>query len=253
MYDYRRARDWVFGLQREGDRVVIAEVGTRATISERVLLIALIEFAPNIEPSTALLAHMVGTDERSIRRLLRSCESKGLLQVEHRPGARSRYTLTCDPGLKVPPGAQPPRTQGPGTPDSESSPPRTQGPPKQTSKADKKADKSISRAARLPKPTRAPTPRPESWTPTDAHRAYAKQRGLDLDHEAHRFQSHHDSKGNLFVNWNAAFSTWLANALSFGPRNGPRRTVAPVQRGLAPGLDAATMGKPDWMNDGGSE
>jgi hypothetical protein len=262
MYDYRRARDWVFGLRREGDRV-IGPFETTTTARERLLLLALIEFAPNIAPALGTLAAMTKTDVRTVRRLLRSCELKGLLRVELRPGANSRYVLTLDPGLTVtpgtapshpghsaPPDCTPPLALCPPSPGTAPGLPRAQRPPKQTTEAVNKADNGISRAARLPKPKRAATPRPETWTPTDAHRAYAKQHGLDLDHQAHLFQSHHDSKGNLFVNWNAAFSTWLANALSFGPRNGPRRAVAPVQRGLAPGLDAATMGKPDWMNGG---
>jgi hypothetical protein len=122
-------------------------IASPATMTERVLLLALVEFAPNIEPSTESLALMVGTDERSVRRLLRSCEAKGLLQVEHRTGRRSRYTITCNPGFTVPPDAESPLTESPSTPDSEPAPPRTQSPPKQTSKADKKADKKIARSA----------------------------------------------------------------------------------------------------------
>jgi hypothetical protein len=145
-YDYRGARDRIFGIVRGEGGKVTGYVASPATMSERVLLLALIEFAPNIEPSTESLALMVGTDERSVRRLLRSCETKGLLQVEHRTGRRSRYTITCNPGFIVPPDAESPLTSGPPTPDSESSPPRTLSPPKQTTKAVKKAGK-VARSA----------------------------------------------------------------------------------------------------------
>jgi hypothetical protein len=146
-YDYRGARDRIFGIVRGEDGKVTDYVATPATMSERVLLLALIEFAPNIEPSTESLALMVGTDERSVRRLLRSCEGKGLLLVEHRTGRRSRYTITCNPGFIVPPDAESPLTSSPPTPDAESSPPRTLSPPKQTTKAVKEADKKIARSA----------------------------------------------------------------------------------------------------------
>jgi hypothetical protein len=146
-YDYRGARDRIFGIVRDSEGRVTGFVKSPATMSERVLLLALIEFAPNIEPSTSSLAAMCGTDERSVRRLLRSCEAKGLLSVEHRTGLRSRYTLACDPGFTVPPDAESPLTSGPPAPGAESSPPRTLSPPKQTTKADKKADKEIARSA----------------------------------------------------------------------------------------------------------
>jgi hypothetical protein len=252
MYDYRAARDWVFGLRREGDRV-IGPFETTTTARERLLLLALIEFAPNIAPAVGTLAAMTKTDERTVRRLLRSCEMKGLLRIEARPGANSRYVLTLeasDPGHSAPPDTMPPLALRQATPGTAPGLPRAQRPPKQTSKADKKADKGISRAPRLPKAKRAATARPEAWTPTDAHRTYAKQHALNLDHEALRFQSHHDSKGNLFVNWNAAFSTWLANAVSFAATGGPRRAVAPVQRGMTPEIDVATLGRADWLNGG---
>lgn len=119
-YDYRAARDLVFGIRREGDKV-IGYTRTPASIKERALLLALVEFAPNIEPSTASLATMLGTSEREVRRLLRSAEAKGLLRVELRTGHRSRYVLTCDPGHSVPPqegqNDAEPRTPCPPTPD----------------------------------------------------------------------------------------------------------------------------------------
>jgi hypothetical protein len=132
----------VFGVTRKADRIVAYTRGP-ASIKERALLLALVEFAPNIEPSSAALATMLGTSEREIRRLLRSAEAKGLLHVEQRKGQRSRYVLAqLDPGhIVLPNEADEPRTERPPTPDTLSSPPRTPCPPKQTRKADKKADK----------------------------------------------------------------------------------------------------------------
>lgn len=145
-YDYRGARDRIFGIVRDAEGKVSHYIASPASMSERVLLLALIEFAPNIEPSTESLSLMVGTDERSVRRLLRSCEAKGLLQVEHRTGRRSRYTVTCNPGFTVPPDAESPLTLSPPTPGSESSPPRTLSPPKQTTKAVNEAGKKSTRS-----------------------------------------------------------------------------------------------------------
>lgn len=168
-YDYRQSRDRIFGVKRDATGKVVAFEPGPATIEERALLLALVEFAPNIEPSTTGLARMLNTSERQVRRLLRRCEEKGLLRVELRTGHRSRYHLTeSDPGHHVPPdpghGVPPdepgtpdggsshpgpivlpsgetPRTNSPPTPDQLSGGPRTNSPPKQTREADKKADK----------------------------------------------------------------------------------------------------------------
>jgi hypothetical protein len=157
-YDYRGARDRIFGIVRDEEGKVKELVQTALTMSERVLLLALVEFAPNIEPSTASLAAMCGTDERSIRRLLRSSVAKGFLTVEHRNGKRSRYTLTRNPGFSVPPDAESPLTLSPPTPDAEPSPPRTLSPPKQTTKADKEAGKKSVRANARRKPSKVEAP-----------------------------------------------------------------------------------------------
>jgi hypothetical protein len=159
-YDYRQARDRIFGVTRDNGKIVAFEPGD-TTPAERLLLLALVEFAPNIEPSTLALAKMMNVDERQVRRLLRALEQKGRLVVERRGGRRSRYHLTDadpghhvpDPGHGVPPDETSPRTPRPPTPDVVSSPPRTPRPPKQTSKADKKADKD-------PEPYRLVVPEP---------------------------------------------------------------------------------------------
>lgn len=254
MYDYRATRDWILGLHREAEKV-IGYTGNAATARERLLLLALVEFAPNIEPSTAALVSMTATDQRTVRRLLRSCEAKGLLKVVPRPGARSRYLLNpCDPGRCAPPDDTSSGSMCPSTPGTAPAPPRVQRPLKQATKADKKADKSVSRATRLSSPSAKPvgTSRPQDWSPTEAHEAYAAQHGLEVGHEAHQFKAHHESRGSLFVNWHAAFTTWLANGRRFAQRSRVRAsTLAPPQRGLAAGLDAATMGNPSWLEEGG--
>jgi hypothetical protein len=180
-YDYRGARDWIYGLVRGEDGRVI-DVPTCATIRERALLLALVEFAPNIEPSTLRLAHMLGLgtfekpDEKAVRRLLQSCQAKGLLRVEHRTGRRSVYTLTLNPGHSAPPLSNEPRAQCPPTPGDMPSPPRAPRPPKQTSKADKKADKDLeplrleapaAPSVRKSKPAKPPKAEPER---SSAHR-----------------------------------------------------------------------------------
>lgn len=59
------------------------------------------------------------------------------------------------------------------------------------------------------------TSRPASWRPNANHQATADQNGLSLDLEFEKFANYHDSKGNMFADWDAAFRTWLSNAKQF--------------------------------------
>jgi hypothetical protein len=56
---------------------------------------------------------------------------------------------------------------------------------------------------------------PADWKPTPEHIERASKNGLNLDREAMRFRAHHEAKGSLMANWNAAFTTWLLNAVEF--------------------------------------
>lgn len=217
-FNYRAARDRIFGLVRnsEGSKVVEYQKAP-GKMNQRALLLALVEFAPNIEPSTTALASMLNTDERVIRRLIRSCEASGLLVVERRDGQRSRYTITClDPGQIVPPDAESPRTNQTSTPDYLVSLPRTNSPPKQTIEADNKAGCA---AGAAPASKSKFCPLPGDWSPTPEHLARARDLGLNAELERQKFRSNAKSRGLVKADWNEAFTGWLLNAPSFSPRS----------------------------------
>lgn len=71
-----------------------------------------------------------------------------------------------------------------------------------------------------PKPNRAVV-LPAGWQPTDRERGIAQETGVNCDREAEAFRDHHSAKGSRFVDWDAAFRTWLRNATKFqaGKRN----------------------------------
>lgn len=56
---------------------------------------------------------------------------------------------------------------------------------------------------------------PDSWQPTDSHRARCLRDKLSLEREVEGFRSHHLSRGNKMLNWDQAFFTWLTNAVKF--------------------------------------
>lgn len=53
---------------------------------------------------------------------------------------------------------------------------------------------------------------PDSWTPNDTHKAYAKTEGINLDFQAERFRTHAEANDRRIVNWDAAFKNWLLKA-----------------------------------------
>lgn len=61
------------------------------------------------------------------------------------------------------------------------------------------------------------------WKPRQQERDRAADAGLDADREAEHFRDHHSAKGSRMLDWDAAFRTWLRNALRF---NGGRRAKA---------------------------
>lgn len=59
-------------------------------------------------------------------------------------------------------------------------------------------------------------PIPDDWQPTDSHKAYADEHGLDLNGEAFRFRNDSVANDRRYVVWNAAFAKWLSNSEKWG-------------------------------------
>jgi hypothetical protein len=127
---------------------------------EKLVLLALIEHAPNIQPGMQRLANLTGLSERGVIGVIGKLESKGVLRVERSSGARSRYFLaldqcvaeTTEPGAGVDsthaPRAGDPCTACRGTHAPRAGVPMNGVHAKQTNKADNKADKQAGLSAR---------------------------------------------------------------------------------------------------------
>lgn len=77
-----------------------------------------------------------------------------------------------------------------------------------------------------PKPSnkaKRATQLPDDWQPNPKHVELASEAGLDLDVETVQFRDHHTAKGSTFKDWDAAFRTWLRNAVEFGRGRRPPR------------------------------
>jgi hypothetical protein len=87
-------------------------------------------------------------------------------------------------------------------------------------------DSSIGRTApQRPAPKRA-SQLPDSWTPSDAHRQQAAERGIDVNLEADKMRDWAISKGEARKDWDATFRNWLRNARPQQVPRGARSTTS---------------------------
>lgn len=87
-------------------------------------------------------------------------------------------------------------------------------------------DSKLSKAARLPRRCSIP----ENWEPRAEERAMAEQSRLNVGCEANAFRDHHAAKGSRMLDWDAAFRTWLRNAVKFGGARGGARQPTPLEQ-----------------------
>lgn len=112
--------------------------------------------------------------------------------------------------------------------------------------------------ADAPKPTRPKkeTVLPEDWKPSEKHIALALSLGVDLTHCYDQFCDRNRATGQTYLNWDAAFNTWLRNEAKWSAKRGNGKANAPVvQRGTwQPDMEAnqkkldlmfASAGKPE--------
>lgn len=59
---------------------------------------------------------------------------------------------------------------------------------------------------------------PDGFMPNKTAEAMASEMGLDIAAELSAFQDHHAANGSTFKDWQAAFRTWLRNAVRFARR-----------------------------------
>src|SRR5262245_61609870 len=71
------------------------------------------------------------------------------------------------------------------------------------------------------KPRRA-TRWPADFTLTDGRMGLGKDLGVEMPWEWNHFKDHHQAKGSRFLDWDAAWRTWLRNAVDFQERRARR-------------------------------
>lgn len=193
---------------------------------EKLVLLALADQANDkglqCWPALSTIAHKSGQNERTVRRAIRSLESKGHLTCHFRAGESTQYHV--HPGHHAPPDKLPARTKTTETPDT--TPPK----PSRTIKTQKDKPSVLARAGRK-------HPMPEGWKPepfsdgTQCAEIIALWQPGRLERELSKFRDNHAAKGNLFKDWQAAWRTWVINSLDFERGGNGHR-----QHGTAVGL-----------------
>lgn len=98
---------------------------------------------------------------------------------------------------------------------------------------------------------------PDSWEPTEEHRARALRDGVDIDREVEKFRLHHQEKRTTSPSWNGRFAQWLIRAAEYAARDAARpaprdrhadnlavvRSIA-IRDGVIPPDDMLQIGAP---------
>lgn len=70
---------------------------------------------------------------------------------------------------------------------------------------------------------------PETWKPNDQHLGFVVANGLVGSVELEQFRDHHIARGTVMKDWDAAFRTWLRNAVKYAGRTPVPAGTEPVE------------------------
>lgn len=206
---------------------------------ERLVLLSLADHADDdglCYPSVARLCQRTGMKERGVQTVVKRLAAKGLITIDPNAGRRGAnlYTIRATPAPDAPPHGMPPAPDAP-TPAPDAPHPRTPcggtpapGAPEPSSNRHRTVrNRHRARACALP----------PDWVLSDRNIEDAEKAGLtaeEIEHEATTFRDHHLAKGSRFVDWAAAWRTWLQRYRRFG-RAGPSAGRPQSGRGGSPG------------------
>lgn len=165
-------------------------------------------------PSITTLSRRARCSRRHVLTILHKLEQAGWLTVDRRTGRSSVYTVaapTGEPQITRDPEftSEPQITREETAPVNPSSregctPVHGGGEPQITQNH---KEPSGNRKGRK----RPATAMPAGWQPSASNIQYAEENGIDWHHQLGQFVSHHRAKDSRFVDWSAAFRTWLGN------------------------------------------
>lgn len=247
-------------------RAVLSLECTLAAL-ERLVLLALVKHANGAgqaRPGLGTLANETGVSRRKVVMALHELERRGVLQRERQTRGEgygsTRYQLPLAPpgrALDALPGRPVPSAPGAlpaAVPSASHAPPVVHPmhsgsaphapellrelPNGTTGGSSKPSKRSPTKGSQ-----RRETELPSDWRPTEAHRSFAAEHGLDVELEALAFRGHFEGRSAL--SWNGRFTTWLANQAKWNRAKGrePKARKFGVQRGVADEAEAESWGR----------
>ncbi|MFB0711440.1 helix-turn-helix domain-containing protein [Buttiauxella noackiae] len=210
-------------------------------------------------PSVAYISDQCEMSERSVQNHIAQLAEDGFLWVEERrqTGAKNLtnvYHLTIDSGVanRLEQGANAAPTLGASAAESGANAAPTLGanaapgtshsfePVIEPETPNSAGVNFISPAARkhLVLPVDGKIPFPPKFSPNQAHRQLAKERGADVEMELASFRDHYTARGTYLLDWNAAFNVWLRNSRPAQQRGARVRSMAltPATSDIPPGF-----------------
>lgn len=203
--------------------------------SQKAVLISLADQANDdgvCWPSVARIAVRTCLSERAVQGAIRWLVEAKILSINDRYGRSNLYEIT--PAAYAPPQMLRGAANAPTPADAAPTPAAPAPAPADAApitiinhQLTKKEPSVIGATAKKPKSARA-TILPNDFMPDDTAEKLASDFGLSLDEQQAAFSDHHSAKGTTFIDWQAAFRTWLRNASKFAARSGGgQRMVAP--------------------------
>ena len=225
-----------------------------------LVLLALADYA-NDEgecwPSIASIAQKARMTERGTQKILRQLEAEGWVKITTGNGRKgcNRYVInpereTPNVDAKTPNDVHPehrsPRTTftpnvDAKTPNVDAKTPNVDTP--EPSRTVIEPSENLIGGDNAPDPPkrRRAIAIPENWVPSDANIQHALSKKLspeEIDNEADQFRNHHLARGTTFKDWDAAWRTWVGNAIKFGRVN-MACSPAPSRYGQGGGIAGA--------------
>jgi DNA-binding MarR family transcriptional regulator len=192
---------------------------------ELLVMLALADFADDrgrCWPSIATIAKRARMTTRSAQRILRKLQSEGAVTISTGTGRAGCNEYVITPDARVTPDTVSPLTPVSRPPDARVTPPLTPASPEPSLNHQEPSVTPFLFPQDEPPPKKTrrkpEVDLPEGWVPSDRNIQDATDKGLsekEIQDEADRFRNHHYSKQSRYRDWDAAWRTWIGNALRY--------------------------------------
>lgn len=188
-------------------------------------------------PGQDLIAYETEQSVRTVRRQLKDLEDRGLIIRERREDVRGhrtsdRYILPVNVTVRTIPTGQMEHPYR--TPEVIPTGQLCPGNHQKNRQVEPIGAEAPDETPKPPKKRRSPAPETMDFTPQMIE--WAKNHGISrqvAEHQTPVFLDHHRAKGSMFLDWTAAWRTWMTRSLEYKTSGNPRaRKPTPEELGI---------------------